>query len=214
MSVTLIPVTQRSAAWFTARLGRLTGSRAHEMCATRPDREAASRRTLRRQLVRERLTGRPQAGGFTNAAMQRGIALEPAALRAYEAHTGLLVRCTGFLADDDAMLGCSLDGHVGAAFEGIVEVKCPASRAHLAALAGAAVPTKWIAQITHNLLVSGAAWCDVVSFDDRFGPGQRVAIRRVLREEVDLAGYAWAARAFLAEVDLAEQAARAGQVAA
>ena len=100
--------------------------------------------------------------GFATDAMRRGIALEPAAIAAYEAATGRLVQATGFLADEDAMLGCSLDGHVGD-FEGIVEVKCRAAWAHLDALSGGPVPARDVAQVTHNLLVSGAAWCDVVS---------------------------------------------------
>jgi hypothetical protein len=156
MSVTVLMVAQRSPAWHRARLGRLTGSRAGDMRARGRSGEAVSRAVLRQQLVAERLTGRVVEDSFATAAMRRGIALEPAAIAAYEAATGRLVQATGFLAVDDAMLGCSLDGHVGD-FEGIVEVKCRASWAHLDALQGGPVPARDLAQVTHNLLVSGAA---------------------------------------------------------
>ena len=43
-------------------------------------REAAARRDLRTQLVVERLTGRSAEEPYTNADMQRGIDLEPAAV--------------------------------------------------------------------------------------------------------------------------------------
>lgn len=199
MSVTVLRVAQRTPAWHLARLGRLTGSRARDMRARRPSGEAVSRRTLRQQLVAERLTGRVVVGGCTTAAMRRGVALEPAALAAYEAATGRLVHRTGFLADTEQLIGCSLDGHVGD-LEGIVEVKCRASWAHLDALAGGAVPAADLAQVTHNLLVSGAAWCDVVSYDDRFGPTLRIAITRVARAAVAIDTYAAEVRTFLAEV--------------
>ena len=212
MSVTVLQVAQRSPAWHRARLGRLTGSRARDMRAQGRDGEAASRRALRQQLVAERLTGRVVEDGFATDAMRRGIALEPAAVAAYEAATGRLVHQTGFLADEDAMLGCSLDGHVGD-FEGIVEVKCRASWAHLDALSGGPVPARDLAQVTHNLLVSGAAWCDVVSYDDRFGPTLRIAITRVWRLSVAIDAYAAAAHAFLATVARDVAAAR-GEVAA
>lgn len=212
MSVRVIQVEQRTPAWHLARLGRLTGSRARDMVAQGRHGEAASRRTLRQQLVAERLTGRVVEDGFATDAMRRGIALEPAAIAAYEAHTGHLVHATGFLADEDAMLGCSLDGHVGD-FEGIVEVKCRASWAHLDALSGGPVPARDVAQVTHNLLVSGAAWCDVVSYDDRFGPTMRIAVTRVERAAIAIDAYAAAAHRFLATVARDVAAAR-GEVAA
>jgi hypothetical protein len=32
------------------------------------------------------------------------------------------------------------------------------------------VPSDYLGQITHNLWITGAQWCDFVSFDDRFPP--------------------------------------------
>jgi hypothetical protein len=192
---------QRSPAWFACRVGRLTGSRAGDMLATIKSGEAAARRDLRSQLVTERLTGQAQEDGYVNAVMQRGIDLEPAAFAAYEAHTGHLARRTGFLAADDLMVGCSLDGDVDA-FTGIVELKCPKSATHLRYLkSNGAVPSEHVAQITHNLWVSGAAWCDFASFDDRFPEPLRLVVIRVMRDESAIAEYAKKATAFLEEVD-------------
>lgn len=200
MNFQVIDAEQRSPAWFTARLGRLTGSRAADMLATIKSGEAAARRDLRTQLVCERLTKTLQEDAFINAAMQRGIDLEPAAFAAYESLTGQMAQRSGFLAHTTHQMGCSLDGHVGA-FEGILEVKCPKSATHLRYLRGGSVPSDYLPQITHNLLVSGAGWCDFLSFDDRFPAHLQTFLARVARADVDLAGYEQKALAFLAEVD-------------
>lgn len=200
MSFTVVTADQRSPEWFTARLGRLTGSRAADMLATIKSGEAAARRDLRTQLVCERLTKTLQEDAFINAAMQRGIDLEPAAFAAYEAKTGQMAQRTGFLAHDLLMVGCSLDGHVGD-FDGILECKVPKSATHLRYLRGGVVPSDYVPQITHNLWVSGAAWCDFLSFDDRFPAQLQTFLVRVNRADVDLAAYETKALAFLAEIE-------------
>ena len=54
---TIVEAEQRTPAWFAARAGRLTASRAKDMLAAIKTGEAAARRDLRIQLVVERLTG-------------------------------------------------------------------------------------------------------------------------------------------------------------
>jgi len=105
MRFTIIDAPQRSDAWFQSRAGRLTGSRAADVLATIKSGEAAARRDYRMQLVTERLTGQPQddGGGFVNAAMQRGVELEPKARLAYESITGNVAGQTGFLAHTEHM---------------------------------------------------------------------------------------------------------------
>jgi hypothetical protein len=213
MSFTVVNAEQRSDEWFAARLGRLTGSRAADMLATIKSGEAAARRDYRMQLVCERLTGRSQDDTFVNAAMQRGVECEPLAFRAYEAETGQLVQRTGFLAHDTHMAGCSLDGHVGSfdghpTFEGIVELKCPKSATHLKYLRAGTVPSEHLAQILHNLWITGAAWCDFVSFDDRFSADLSLFVVRVNRDDKAIADYEAKALAFLAEVETEENAIR------
>lgn len=204
---TVINAEQRSDEWFLARLGRLTGSRAADMLATIKSGEAAARRDLRAQLVVERLTQTLQEEPFTNAAMQRGIDCEPAAFAAYEALTGEVAQRTGFLAHDTLAVGCSLDAHVGD-FDGICEFKCPKSATHLRYLRSGGVPSDYLPQITHNLWVSGAQWCDFMSFDDRFPPELQTFLVRVHTGDVDIDGYAKKALAFLAEVDAEVSAVR------
>jgi putative phage-type endonuclease len=201
VSFTVIAAEQRSPLWFIARAGLLTGSRAADMLATIKSGEAAARRDYRMQLVCERLTGQPQEDGFVNAAMQRGIDLEPRAFAAYEALTGAMAVRTGFLLSSTHMAGCSLDGHVEN-FTGIVEIKCPKSSTHLKYWRGPGkAPDDYIPQITHNLWITGAEWCDFLSFDDRFPEELQTFLVRVKRSDVDIDGYEKKALAFLAEVE-------------
>lgn len=203
----IVTAEQRSPEWFAARLGRLTGSRAADMLATIKSGEAAARRDLRIQLVCERLTGTVQEDAFVNAAMQRGIDCEPLAFAAYESLTGNVAHRTGFLAHSTLAIGCSLDGHIGP-FEGLLECKCPKSATHLSYLRGDKVPAAYVPQIMHNLWVTGAAWCDFLSFDDRFPPPLQTFLVRVMAADLDLAGYTEKALAFLAEVETEVRAVR------
>jgi hypothetical protein len=196
---TIIDAPQRSPAWFAARAGKVTGSRAADVLASIKTGEAAARRDYRMQLVVERVTGELQDDSFVSPAMMRGVECEPLACSAYEAATGQIVQHTGFLASLDDEAGCSLDGHIGD-FEGIVEIKAPKAATHLRYLRASSVPPEHLPQVLHNCFISGAQWCDFVSFDDRFPTALQLVILRYERNEDEIAAYAAKARAFLAEV--------------
>ena len=96
MTIVEVKCAQGSPEWLAARAGHVTGSRASDVLATlKTGKPAASREDYKAQLVCERLTGKPQDSGYTNAAMERGKELEPHARAAYEAHTGYLVMESG-----------------------------------------------------------------------------------------------------------------------
>lgn len=197
----IIDCDQRSPEWVTARLGRLTASRASDMLATlKGGGEGAGRRNLRAALVLERLTGKSQESGFVSAAMQAGIDREPDALLWYEAISGQIVQRTGFIAHDDLLAGASLDGHIGD-FEGLVEAKSPIPATHLEYLRTGIVPKDYRDQVTHQLWITGAQWCDWCSFNPDFPESLRCKIVRILRDDAVIAEYEQKALAFLSEVD-------------
>jgi len=200
MKFHIVEYEQRSTAWFLARAGRLTGSRAADMLAKIKTGEAAARRDYRLQLAVERLTGAPQENGFVNADMQRGIDLEATAFSAYEAATGEMVRRTGFICADEHMIGCSLDGDVSS-FAGIIELKVPKSTTHIGYFKSGGIPANHLPQVQHNLWVTGAEWCDFASFDDRLPKPLQLFKVRVYAKDLDMAGYATEAMKFLAEVE-------------
>lgn len=170
------------------------------MLATIKTGEAAARRDLRMQLVCERLTGLTQEDPYINPVMQRGIDKEADAFAAYEAVTGNLAMPCGFVAHDALEVGCSPDGVIGA-FEGLLELKCPKTATHVGYLRGGVLPKDYLPQLTCALFVTGAAWIDFVSFDDRLPAHLQVFHRRLLRADADLAGFELAARLFLTEVE-------------
>lgn len=201
---TVIDAAQRSPQWFAARAGRITGSKA--ACVVdflKSGKESADRRDYRFQIVAETLSGQPEedGNGYVSSAMARGVEKEPDLRRSYEAITGLVVQSTGFLAHTTHKAGCSLDGHVGN-FAGIIEGKCPKTATHLKYLREGIVPKDYLPQIWHNLWISGAAWCDFVSFDDRLPEHMRTFIVRCERDEAAINAYVEQALKFLEEVDL------------
>lgn len=200
MKFHIVEHEQRSPAWFLARAGRLTGSRAADMLAKIKTGEAAARRDYRLQLAVERLTGAPQEAGFVNADMQRGIDMEATAFAAYEAATGEMVRRTGFICADDQMVGCSLDGDIEN-FTGIIELKVPKSTTHISYFKSSGLPPAYLPQVQHNLWVTGAEWCDFVSFDDRLPKALRLFKTRVYAKFLDMDLYQSEAMRFLDEVD-------------
>lgn len=195
---------QRTDAWQSARCGRLTGSRAGAMLATVKTGEAAARRDLRTQLVVERLTNTVQDDGFVSKDMQWGTDNESAALAAYEAETGSLLTKVGFISALDVMAGYSPDALVGS--DGFVEAKCPRSANHLRYLKATQLPTEHLPQIQHGFWLSGANWCDFVSFDPRMPKHLQLVVIRVERAAVDIDGYAKKALTFLEEVEAETQA--------
>jgi predicted phage-related endonuclease len=197
---TILTMSQRSPEWYAARLGRLTGSCADAMLAANKTKgEAAGRRNLRVRLMLERVTGLSQEDVFVSKDMQRGIDEEENAFRAYEAETGHVARRSGFLMHPTLMAGCSLDGEVDN-YQGILELKVPKSATHLEYLRGE-VPLGYLRQCQHNLWMSGAAWCDFVSYDPRFPEGLRLKITRITMDDTQRAAYELAVRMFLGEVD-------------
>lgn len=200
MGYTVIDAPQRSPEWFQARCGRLTASSAAAMTATIKSGEAAARRDLRLRLVIERITGHTDEDGFVSGDMLRGIELEGDAIDAYEAHSGNLVQRVGFLRHNNLMIGCSPDGIIDGG-RGGVEVKAPKSATHYGYLKGGRVPSEYVGQLLHSMLVTGAEYWDFASYDPRFPEHLRLFVCRMPRVEMDIAAYQACAQKFLEEVD-------------
>jgi predicted phage-related endonuclease len=202
MTYSVIDCEQRSDEWFAARAGRLTGSVAADMMRTQKSgAPSASRKHLLMRLALERITGRPQERAFTTAAVQHGIDKEPEAYGRYEAETGEILERVGFLSLGGVMAGCSLDAFV-LGRKGIVEGKAPESATHYEYLKSKQIPDDYRWQCTHNLWVSGAEFCDFISFDDRFPEDLQYLCVRLERNELEIKAYESAALKFLAEVSI------------
>ena len=187
---------QRSAGWFAARCGKVTGSPVSNVLSKVKTGEPTGRINYRAQLVVERLTGSPAGSDYTNAAMQRGTDLEPFARAAYEVKTGSLVLETGFWHDDN--VGVSPDGLIDD--DGLIEIKCPSLATHFGYLKAKSVPSEYVAQVQMQLYVMGRAWCDFVSFCPEYPAHLRLFIVRVPRDDVYIANMVVEIAKFLDEV--------------
>ena len=187
---------QKSEGWFAARCGKITGSCVRNVLAKNKTGEPVGRSEYRTQIVIERLTGAPAGSTFTNAAMVRGTDLEPVARAAYEVQTGSLALETGFWHDD--VMGASPDGLIDE--KGILEIKCPSLTTHFEYLKGKVVPSKYVAQVQMQMLVTNRVWCDFVSFCPEYPAHLRLFIVLVPRDDVYIANMVVEIAKFLDEV--------------
>ena len=188
---------QRTEEWFSARLGKVTASRVADVLAKIKSGESASRKNYKMELVVQRLTGNPQES-FTNSAMEWGTEQEPFARMAYEAHTGTFVKEEGFV-DHPTIegFGCSPDGIVG---EGLIEIKCGNTATDVDWLLDGKAPSKHIPQMQAQMAVTGAKWCDFVSFDPRVPEDLQLFVVRVERDQEYIDSMEVEVKQFLSEV--------------
>jgi YqaJ-like viral recombinase domain len=200
-------VQQRTAEWYQARSGRVTGSRAADVVARlKSGGEAAARRDYRTQLTIERITGLPldTGNGYVSTDMRIGIEREAEALRQYEARCGVLVTPCAFVAQGTE-LGVSPDGLVGS--DGIVETKAPKPATQLSYLKAATnsregfqLPPDYGPQVAHSLHVTGRAWCDFVSYCPEWPYPLDLFVVRVENGTPAVAHYVAQLEAFLVEL--------------
>jgi putative phage-type endonuclease len=188
---------QRTEEWFAARLGKVTASRVADVLAKIKSGESASRKNYKMELVVQRLTNKV-GESFTNAAMEHGVATEPFARMAYEAHTGTFVKEEGFV-DHPTIegFGCSPDGIVG---EGLIEIKCGNTTTHVDWMLDGKAPSKHIPQMQAQMACTGAKFCDFVSFDPRLPEDLQLFVVRVERDQEYIDSMEVEVKQFLSEV--------------
>lgn len=192
-------VEQGTPEWFAARLGNVTASRVADVIAKTKSGYSASRENYMAQLICERMTG-TVAESYTNAAMQWGTETEPLARAAYESIADVLVDEVGYVQHPRIeRAGASPDGLVG--LFGLLEIKCPNTATHIDTLITEQVPTKYITQMQWQMLCTGRAWCDFVSFDPRLPNGLQVFVKRVEFDTEYAATLEIEVIKFLAELD-------------
>ena len=192
-------VEQGSDEWHRQRLGKVTGSRVADATAKTKTGWGAARGHYAIQLCAERLTGQ-WTDGYTTAAMQWGIDVEPHARAAYTAFTGWEVDRFSFVDHPTIEYsGYSPDGFV--LEDGLVEVKCPLTATHIRSLLGEAIDPDYIKQMQWGMACTGRQWCDFVSFDPRLPQELQLSIQRVDRDDAVIKQLEDDIRTFLLEVD-------------
>ena len=192
-------IEQGTPEWFEARLGNITASRMVDVMAKTKTGYGAGRKNYMMELLCQRLTG-DREDSYTNAIMQRGIDLEPLARAAYEVETGNTVDEVGFVVNPDIEhMGASPDGLVGD--DGLIEIKCPNTAQHVACLQSGKPDAKYIKQMHAQMICTGRAWCDFVSFDDRMPDEIQMFVVRVERDDKLVEEMLEAVKVFLEDLD-------------
>lgn len=192
---------QRTPAWYASRVGFCTASCFDAVLAKGKDGgESKTRTAYLVKVVCERLTGK-STEGYRNGAMDHGVEVEPFGLMAYEARTGRIVEPAEFIiCPDIPMAGASPDGLLDD--DGGCELKCPAmTHVHLDTLLRGRMPPEHRPQVQGNLMVTGRAYWDFVSFDPRLPDHLQLYIERIQRDEDYIEKLRAEVIRFMAEVD-------------
>lgn len=156
-------VEQGTDAWMDLRRGVITASVMGKLIT--PTLKVADNdvsRGLAMTLAAERLSGFTEDTPMSSD-MWRGRESEPYARDIYSGHyhqaeeIGFMVR-----EFDGFEIGYSPDGLVGV--DGLIEIKSPRSKTHVATILADTVPAHYMAQCQTALLVSGRSWLDYVSY--------------------------------------------------
>lgn len=198
----MLDMEQGSEAWLAARAGSLGASQVADALATTKSGWGASRATVRAQLVRERLTGKPTET-FCSAAMQRGKDLEPQARAMYAFQTGHDVTEIAIVRHPSIEGShCSPDGLCGET--GMLEIKCCGDARHFEILEGDEPEARYVKQCLWQMATTGRAWVDLAYFNPDWPAEMQLAIRRIERDDKAISEMEAEVRKFLAEVTTAE----------
>src|SRR5262249_35863647 len=80
-------------------------------------------------------------------------------------------------------------------------IKCPATRAHLAALLSGNIPERYADQCQWQMGCTGRAWCDLASYDNRLPEALRLHVQCIERNDGRIAELEALVTKFLFEVD-------------
>ena len=194
---------QGTQEWFSARLGKVTGSCFQKVLSGR---QTAA--TYKMELVSERLTGQspPQV---SSKAMAWGHEHEDKARIAYslflldkDDDRASQIKQVGFVDHPEVDgAGCSPDGLVGD--DGVIEIKCPYThKNHLRTLMTREVPKEYVAQCQGAMWVLGKSYCDFISYHPHFGSSMELCVLRLERSDEYIANLCKSVQVFLDEIEV------------
>lgn len=178
-------IEQGSDEWKELRLGVITGSRFKDVVA---EGKGKTRASYMRQLAAEILTGEAEES-FKSDYMEWGTKTEPQARAMYELKTDSIVSEVAFIKHDIRNVGVSPDAIIMPDIRdyeekmNLVEFKCPKTTTQIETYLSGKMPTSHIPQVQGQMWISGADWCDFVSFDPRINGDSGWLCVRVNRDE-------------------------------
>ncbi len=156
-------VEQSSPAWWELHRAIASASSFDRIITPKQGKLSASCDDLIAELIAQKLTNCSMVPeGFVSKPMLNGIAMEGEARRWYEMDRNVdVIRC-GFCTTDDGRYGASPDALCDQ--DGLIEIKCPLPKTHVRYLLDGELPADYRCQVMGELLVTGRAWADFVSY--------------------------------------------------
>ncbi len=169
---------QGSEEWWDAHRGIPTASNFDKIITPKTMKPSAQADDLICELIGQlACPGSIMPTNYVSPAMLNGIALEPQARRWYEFSQNVKVEQCGICITDDGRFGASPDALCGE--DGALELKCPTAKTQVKYLLDGVLPAEYRAQVHGELIVTGRAWVDFVSYC----PGLDPFMTRVTRDE-------------------------------
>ena len=156
---------QGSLEWHRQRAGMVTGTSLKSATCT-----PAVQRTLLYELLAGMMT-EPDGDFYKSEAMERGLDLEPVALKKASKTLSLKFETTGMMISDEIdNFGTSPDAvfRKGSKIVGGIEIKCPDSKKHIEYIINDEVPKDYRPQVLAQFIVNpDVKFWYFMSFDDR-----------------------------------------------
>jgi hypothetical protein len=186
-------IVQGTDIWLSEKAGKPGASSFDKIITTKGD-PSKTQSDYIFQLAAERIVGR-EVDGYTNAAMQRGTAMEPEGRALFEFIKGVELKQVGLVyRDESRRVLCSPDGLLDIAG---FEQKNPLAKTHAKYLLSGNLPTEYFQQVQGSMWVcSFETWWFMSSY-----PGMPPLIIEVHRDEKWISRLAVVMDEFLSELD-------------
>jgi hypothetical protein len=165
----VIECAQYSPEWWTARRGVPTASEFGSILTAKTMKLSAAADTYICRLIADLFDFEYGVErGPVSKDMARGKEFEEESRRWYEMETGRDVKQVGFCISDCGRFGCSPDSLIGD--DGALELKNPAAHTHVGYVIDGVLPSDYLAQCHGQLIVTGRAFVDFLSYRPGFPP--------------------------------------------
>ena len=163
----IVPCEQGTPQWLEARRGIPTASEFAKIITPVKMELSKQARPYAIRLVTETLLNRSLETLEGLEWIEHGKAHEADAAKFYEFERDETTVPIGFVTTDDGRIGASPDRLVGE--DGLLEIKCPAPATHLGYIIDG-FNLDYRCQVQGQLLVTGRAWCDWMSYSYEMPP--------------------------------------------
>lgn len=169
---TILYMPQYSPAWWEARCGIPTASSFDRIITPVRGKLSEQCDDYIAELIGDRVCLTPNAfterGRMGTPEMEAGRIAEPEARKFYSMIREVDVDQVGFVISACGRFGCSPDGLVGE--DGALELKCPLLKTQAGYLLKGGLPPEYKPQVHGQLIVTGRAWIDFLSYAPGLDP--------------------------------------------